>query len=332
MHRKIYALLILVGAIWGLVLFYLYFFVYYTWVVEIHANVEEYTVETFSTQSATKKNYDCPENPCVLIDMSPIEHTITLKKEGYKNIVLSHKVIPRVSERLDFVFEKQAVLNVLQEEEITLNTQQIIQQKRDEKRFYVYFDIWNTEKITFLEEGSELLISYQSNTEVFELGRTNLIPRNDIFAEYISETDDIFLKLWNESYLIKSTRNSLEKFPLKVEVNYIKKNSEKEYALVTDVGTYLYTLWDTNTEYQYLFREFALLDSWEMIGVIFSDEDQKKQNFNLEESGNLIILYNSDSKDRTILLSMRKDIQRLEKLWEDIVVTTTEGKFVLENY
>jgi len=230
MNRKLYAIFILIWAIWALILFYLYFFVYYTGALEIHTNTDEYTVELFSTQTAIKKSYDCPENPCVIADISPVDHTITLRKEGYKNNVLAHSIIPRVTERLDFALEKQATLNVFIEEESELSTDQIIQAKRDEKRFYVYFSLRDDAKITFLEGESELIVSYNSGDELFELGRSPIVSRENIFAEYIWESEDIFLKIGKSAYIVTDSLQELHKLPLKIDINYIKTSMNLEIS------------------------------------------------------------------------------------------------------
>ena len=78
MSRKIYALFILIGAIWALVLGYLYFFVYYTATLTIDANVGNYRVELFSLATAQKWKHECPEEVCVINDVSPFDYNISI--------------------------------------------------------------------------------------------------------------------------------------------------------------------------------------------------------------------------------------------------------------
>jgi len=69
------------------------------------------------------------------------------------------------------------------------------------------------------------------------------------------------------------------------------------------------------------------------IGVIYKDETQKKENYNLQdETQNLILFYNPDTKERKILYKTDLDIQKIEKQGEDIYFQTPDGRYKLENY
>jgi hypothetical protein len=48
--------------------------------------------------------------------------------------------------------------------------------------------------------------------------------------------------------------------------------------VVTEKGTFLYDASTQKAEFQYLFRDFVFWDK-ALIGVIYADEKQKKENF-----------------------------------------------------
>lgn len=333
MYRKLYALFILIWAFWALLLVYLYFFVYYTAVLEIETNVTWYEVELFSQSTALKSTHNCPENICIITDVSPLEYTMTLTKEWYQDVFKNIKVIPRKIQKFELILEKQAKLTqFIVNSAVELTPSQIIQAKRDESRFYVYFDIGPTEQITFTEVDQRLTINYSSEEEIFELIEIDVIPQDVIYAEKIGASDDIFIKLGSQSYIFSQKLRKLIKLPFEIEIMYIKPgNSKWEYFVVTDSWTFTYDISDNSSEYQYLFKDFV--NSGEsVIGIVFQDEEQKKQNFDLDQAGNLIIQYSQDNKERKILYGTTDNIDRIEKFWEKIIITSGNSQFELENF
>lgn len=113
MNARLYALLLLVGTLGLIVLAYLYFFVFYTAVVVINSNVSEYTVEFFNPATAQKREEFCKEALCEILDVSPLEYTITFSKEDYETQTLSTKIQARKKQDFLVEFEKKARLEPL---------------------------------------------------------------------------------------------------------------------------------------------------------------------------------------------------------------------------
>jgi len=332
MHRKLYALLILIWVIGAFVLVYLYFFVYYTATLQIEANVSDYSVELFSESTALKKTHVCDEVSCMIPNVSPFEYTMTLKKQWYKNTISLIKIIPRETQSFEVYLEKHAKLTPVQIEPTEPTIEQIIQAKRDEKRFYIYFDIWVNEKITFSEEWWQLIVRYNSDREIFDIAKTEIVAKWDIYSEYITDSRDIFMKIWEDFYIFSDATKQIIKLPFEIGVRYIKLWKNKgEYLIVTDKWSFLSTLWGSTPEYQYLFKDFIYLRN-EIIGIIEQDEVQKKQNFDLTDSGNLIVQYSQDDKTRKILLSTTDSINRIEKIGEKVLVIVGDIQYELENF
>lgn len=333
MTRKLYALFILIWAIWALVLVYLYFFVYYTANLEIQANVSGYKVKLFSESTAFTSEYECSDNLCYINDVAPFEYTMTLKKTGYKDLVKSIKVLPRKIQQFDVELEKQAKLTLLGDTSGPQKTsQELIQAKRDEKRFYVYFELNSNDKLTFSEVNERLTVRYNSQDEIFDIAEIDIIPKDDFYAEYIWIDGDIFIGAGNTAYIFTKASNTLHTLPFTIAVDYIKPwNNVNEYLVVTDTGVFLYNIVSKTSVYQYLFKDFVYFGS-DLIGIIQKDEKEKRENFNLTESGNLIVKYSQDTKERKVLLSTPKNISRIEYIEDTVVLTIGDSEYQLENF
>lgn len=173
----------------------MYFFVYYTGSLQLELSDAPYEVELFAPSTAMKSTHTCPDTTCVIPGLSPFEYTMTVKKEGFKSSTSSIKILPRKLQLFSIELEKQAKLVALETQSTELTNAQIIQAKRDEKRFYTYFNLSGENKLTITEEENELIVNYQDEENIFELLKTAIVPKEQIHAEYISDSGDIFLRM-----------------------------------------------------------------------------------------------------------------------------------------
>ena len=333
MSRKLYALFILIGAVAALVLFYLYFFVYYTSTLTIESNVPEYRVELFSKSTAQKWEYDCPEEVCVLKDVSPFEYNVSIFKENYKTELMNIKVAPRRKESLFIELEKQAELAILEKLVVEETAAQKIKRLREKNSYYASFGIWEDEQITFTDiSENQLAMQYRSWDIEREIYKFQKVRADDIYAEYISDTDKIFLNMAGKYYILYAKLGSIHELPYELQVHYVKpSNKASEYIIVTENGSFLYDISSWDSRYQYLFHDFVYHED-ALIGVIGEDETQKKSNFNISQRGNLIVRYTEDNKQRKVLLNSTPEIDRIEKIWEKIIFTSGDNEYELQNF
>jgi hypothetical protein len=128
------------------------------------------------------------------------------------------------------------------------------------------------------------------------------------------------------------TQQSLIKLPYEIEVYYIKAGRKLwEYIVITEKWAFLYSSWDKTSEYQYLFRDYLYAGN-DFIWIIYKDEIQKKENFNLTQEWNLIIRYNSQTKTRKIIYSTQENIDSIKWQAESIILTAWEDIFELKNF
>lgn len=332
MKRKLYALFILIGALWVFVLGYLYFFVYYTGILTINANVEEYRVELFSPGTAQKWIHECSDRICEIYDVAPFDYNISIIKPEYEIKMISLNVRPRGKETLVLQLEKQVRLDSVETEKIPETAKETIQRIRDEKLYYAKFDLDTSRTIRLKEQESELLLQYVVNDQVRDISRFQQIASEKIDVHGIYSSDNVYLRVGEDNYIFDTDYLRIYKIPEIRNLWYIKFDPQNwKYILVTDNGSFLYSLWDTNLEYQYLFRDYVSMDEF-IIWVVFADEKQKKKNFNIQEKGNIIVKYVQNDKTRKVIYTTNKNIEEIYQANNIIYINSGESIFELKNF
>lgn len=333
MNPRLYALLILIGTIGFFVLLYLYFFVYYTATVVIDANVGGYKVDFFAPSTAQKRSVDCPEPRCEIAEVSPFEYNITFSKPEYKNSALSVKIEPRKKQEFVIELEKQAKLEALiQEAQIQETSKQKIQRLREDNLYLASFKLDENRKATFSQKGERMVFELRGTGSVQKIADFARTWGEAIHAEYISDTQKVFLKISQTAYIFDSDVWVLHSLPFEIEVRYIKPTKKlSQFLVVTEKWTFLYDTATKKSEFQYVFRDFVF---WQQaqIGVIYDDETQKKENFNLTQKGNIVIYYTQAERDRKVLLVTDLDIDRIEIQGEKVIVSAWSEQFELQNF
>lgn len=333
MSRKIYALLVLIGSIWFLVLVYLYFFVYYTATIVIQTNVEDYRVELFSKSTAQNWEYDCPESECLISDVSPFEYNIFIRKEEYKDEVINTKISPRKKQSFVVELTKETKLSLVESELVQETVQEKIQRLRNQDKYFASFEVGPESQVNFLQADSQLEMLYVRQGNERTIRKFPLVSEESIFVQYIGDAgEDIFVQVWWTYYIFSLQSGKIHPLPYTIPVSYIKPgNNTTEYLVVTDRWTFVYNISTQSSVFQYLFRDFIYYEDT-LIGVIYKDEAQKKENFNLEEKWNLIIQYSQESKERKVLLDTNLEIDRIERKWDAVIFSVWEKWYELSNF
>lgn len=310
----------------------MYFFVYYTSVVVFDANVRGYKVEFFSTSTAQKWSYECPEELCELPDISPFDYKISLSKSGYEPQVVQTKIFPRKKQEFIINFEKKAQLKEVSVEETSETIEQKIARISTQNDYYEVFDIWNGEKILFLERWDTLEMLHERNSVQEMIRNFSKVSKEDIDIQRVYAADDIFLRVWDRKFLFYSQTKKISELSFGLEIDYIKTSPiDYVYLVVTSKGTFVYNIRENTSNFSYLFKDYVFLGE-EIIGIIYEDEQQKKENFNFEKSWNLVIKYSPETKERKIIYTSFETIEKIYQQ-EEGVFLEIEGKiFQLENY
>ncbi len=332
MTRKLYALLILIGTLWALILVYLYFFVYYTATLTVNANVSDYRVVLFASSTAQKWVHECPESECVIANVSPFDYNISIIKQGYETKIISAKIWARGRESLVLELEKKVFLDAFIDESLEETAQQKIQRLRDEKSSYARFSLGTQRSISFTENDNELLLEYIVEGKTYPIQNFQRVKQDDISVSSIPSSEDVFISLWENNFILLTWEGKVHPLSFKIPINYIKAGQKQwSYQIVTNKGTFLYNISSWNSEFQYLFRDFVSFGN-DIIWIIYDDEDQKKQNFNFTEKWNLIIKFSQKDKTRKLLKTTNLDIDKIE--WRDnkIILSVWDSEYELKNF
>jgi len=294
--------------------------------------VSGYTAQLFSKSLAQKVVHDCPENQCIITEVSPLDYNITFSKDWYVSQVIPTDIKPRSNQEILVNFEKKTVLINAQLEELTETPKERIQRIREQSQYYANFNLGEGRSILFSQKDIQLSLAYRQDSEIYQISDFPLVSKDEISVDTISGSSDIYIALWDAHYIFHARDRSVTKLPYQFDIEYIKSwRQASEYLVVSDKGVFVYNTTTNTSQYEYQFSDFLYLESY-LIGVIFEDEEQKKKNFNLEKPGNLIIRYSQKDKSRKIIYSTKENIKRLEWQWEKILITTNEWVYELQNY
>jgi len=297
LSRKLFALFVLIWALGFFVLIYLYFFVYYTATLVIVANEENYSWELVSIKNAQNRKFSCVQRECIIEDIPPFDYRLTLSKDDFKSISQSINLSARATERIEVLFERQARLTL--------------------------------ETVVLPESSSDIL------SEIV-LPLPEGFSRDNIRYESIVWTQgEIFISAENMSFIYDSIWGNLTELPYRIPVIYIKAWTTRwSYQVVTEVGTFLYSRQSGESIFQYLFFDYVALSEEQVIWVIRPDEIEKRQNFSLPESREtLIVLYNSRTRERRVLLSNPQSVTRIfSEEGEVYFITAEDIRYKLENF
>ena len=142
---------------------------YYTAILHIQANEDEYSVTFFSKSTAQKRVEQCSEAVCDITDVSPFEYTMTFSKEGYESIAITSKIIPRKKQDFIINFEKKAILEEVLDFTANETAQQKIQRLREENRYIASFALDENTKISFQENGEKMQMLLRTTDSTKEI-------------------------------------------------------------------------------------------------------------------------------------------------------------------
>lgn len=337
LSRKLFALFVLVWAIWFFVLIYLYFFVFYTATLVIESKVWDYEVELFSLSSAQKIQVSCPDTVCEIKDIPPFEYNITFKKRDYETLNISQKIIPRKKQTLSIELQKQAKIELIEREvKAEESRENRIVRLREENNSLLRFELSDVSRILFQESSNwELQMTYIESWREQNIGNFEPTPLEWIFATYIEGSKNIFLQLWVKKYIFDTQIWKLHILPYEAKISYIKTTPKNtRYHIVTEVWSFYYDILSRKSEFQYIFFDFITLKNQKTVWVIYPGDTERKNNYWFSDGKeSLIVLFDLETKNRKILLSTPLKIQKILLENEEVyIVTDDEKKYKVENY
>lgn len=321
---------------WGIYGLYYYFFVLNKWNLTLHANVDNYKVEMYAEEIKTSFSSDCKQKTCELIELAPFSYTVTISKEWYKPYTQDITVKTKQTLEMDFTLEKQ-----LQVTKIMSNVSESSQEKLDKfreinqlQKSYKFFNLKNLGYFYFTDNNDNTLsLLHKTDEKENKIYSFAKVWKNKIDISEVFQTENEVGIMYDTSvYIYQIDSGNIIEIFFPQELSYIKKTLTW-YQLINKKWSFLYDINSKQVEYFYTFKDFIDYDADHYFGIIFKDEKEKKQNYNLaNDDDNLIVKYNFKTKNIKVLETISENISKIVQENGQIYFYNESGdKFLVNN-
>ncbi len=326
---SLFILGLLIGALW---FWYYYFFVLNKWSLILEGNIWEYRVELFNQELKTTFATECQDARCELIDLAPFQYQMRIIKEDYEWITQNIQIEKKTQKVISFELKKEIL--IIPTASSSINSQQRIaqiQQNNFLKQQYKFFDLWEKWFFYIEKNPDETLTLIDLNTKTSWYSFEQ-IPPKDISLFEVAWDESVVLSIEKKYVLIDYFSGNVEVLEFAQDLNYVKKDGNI-FSFVNEKWVFLYDITKKTFQYFYLFKDFIYLDENHYVGIVFSDESQKKQNLNLQDiSGNILLKYNHKTQQKEVIHTTQMNISKILHLkWEVFLVDTSNNFFKIEN-
>lgn len=236
MNNRLFALLILLwfgGAIYA---FYLYFYVYYKWDLEISSHTANYQVVLYSDTVKRSFTQNCIIEKCLFTWLPPVEYNLTATASGYVDIITTVKIPKNDFVHINLNFEREIILKPLPTFTPALSPEQKVEAFTSKKLYKLVDNEAGVYYIT--KDDSEITLASESwNIGIFEFNWT----KRDITIESVRWTHKvIWIKIWEKNYLYNLKYKNLSEIWVE-QIDYIKKSWEYDFLIISTDALYTYT-------------------------------------------------------------------------------------------
>jgi hypothetical protein len=99
---------------------------------------------------------------------------------------------------------------------------QKIERLREENLYYARFRIDDYVLLNFEQDDDQMLLQYRTSEDIRDLGSFKLVAKDDIIIDTIPGTENIFLSLASDYYILDTQSFTLKKLPFNLSIEYIK--------------------------------------------------------------------------------------------------------------
>lgn len=324
MHNKLISLFILIAIFWWIYYFFYYFFILNKWGLTITSNVSDYQVSMYTDKLKTSFSTECKKKKCELIDLAPFEYEISIKKEGYKEYKKTLTIEKKSTLPLEIYLEKQiSIKQIIPTSENSLQSDLPKSQQLEKfreisflQKSYKFIELDTLGHFYFLvnEDGTLSLFNKKDSIDT-KLYSFNKIERAKLDIQKVYQSNNLILiTYWDEKNIYNLESGTIQKIFFPQTVNYVKKYWNT-FSFVNDKWTFIYDSKSNKIEYFYTFKDFINYDENNYFWVIYKDEIEKKNNYNLQEykDTNLIVKYNFNTKNIKVLETTSQNIYKIVK-------------------
>jgi len=348
MKNKIISFFIFAIILWVLWFWFVYYFVFNKANITIISNTFPYEVNLTNKKLNITFKTICEQKECKLIEIAPLEYEINIIKEHYKTYKKDIKISPKQKFELKINLEKEFYIEKIENNNII---------KKDDKKE----EVIDEEKTKLIQDKINAIKNKKINNIIqtykidekwdFYIKKSLTEDKVDLFYQdekiytflysdlsnfkiqnIYNENDYIYLKIKNENFIYNLSSWELNSFFFPQDIKYIKKQWQKIF-IVNKKWTFIYDLDNNKAEYFYLFKDFVIIDDNSYLGVIYSDEKDKKSNYNIKNENDLIVKYNFKTKDIKILQESKIKIDKIiSKDWKYYFYDNDNNIYEINNY
>ena len=336
MSNRILWILIIIGFIGAIVLFYLYFFVYYTSTLTVTSNISPFSFSLASTKLPQRIEYTCEKSPCTYTDISPFVYEIQGFATWYTSEIQNFSLPSSSSYTVDIQFEKK--IELMEVPEVNswsweVSTSEKVSIVKLKKSSYTFFDIPTLGYFSFEAKKESMDLFYQAdiNSPKKLIGNFDLVNATDIrLIPFLWSKTKILLSLEPKTnYSIDIDTKEIISFNLDPEAQSVKQGeSDSEYIVSTKLGAYIYDTRKDIPEYFSQFHDFVYSPDKKLIlGYVSSHDETRLANLWFEwEFKNSIVSFDRESLERKIVLSLDNELKHIYASGSQIFVEDIEGK------
>jgi len=337
MYTKLLSLLTLIFIFWGMYGFYYYFFIINKGNLTIHSNTWEYDISLYNEKLHTSFTSKCIHTKCELIDIAPFDYTITITKDGYKNYSQKIKIETKKTLSLEIYLEKQIRITPTEEAmQKQMENQDKLEKFREIsslQKSYKFFNLDDFWYFYFIDNNDNTLsLFHKKNNIETKIYSFPKIPSHLINIQNIFQIDNTFIIVYgDDAYIYTMNSGNIIKIFFPQEISYVKA-FWKNYQFVNEKWSFIYNTQTKKIEYFYTFKDFIVFDKENYFWIIYSEEEEKKKNYNLQNyPKHLIVKYNFQTKQIKVLESLSDTIVKIVNENGNIYFYNDWGKKFLVN-
>lgn len=329
MKNRLYWFLMLLVAFWGFYWIYYYYQVLNKWSINLLWNVDNYKVTLYSKALKINFHTTCYKNSCNLVDISPIDYDIIIKKDWYDDYNLSFTLKNKEQKLINFYLNK------------TIKLQKILSNKDVDNiindgdffwKYYKYFPIeWNL--YFFNESDLDNLDLYQKKgNKITKLYNFLKIEKEKIYIDKVYWNNDyLYIKYDNVDYIYDLKKFKIFNFKKSYDINYVKYDNQK-FIFVLKNWLFTTDLELNNINNIWLFKDFIYLENNKLLFFINWDDVDNLKKYKVD-SYLAILEYDLNSKKTKIVYN--KSFDNVKKIYKEngkIILNTSNNQYELLNF
>ncbi len=253
----------------------------------------------------------------------------------------NYKYIPEKQKRIEDQLKKQEQrkievekaknelkLTKLDIKTVELTNEQKIEQLKEDKSNYKTFNLKNASKVYFKEVDNKLDL-YVDRVKIWNFDL--------VYPEFLKVTEvhwslnDLYIEVGKNKFYYNVLSSVISWIDLNIDIKYIKKLTPDLLIFVTDKWSFTYSNVEKKLEYFTYFNDFVYYnDSY--IWLVKKDESRVLNNLWFDADSDLIVLYNSNTKDKKILYKPDIDVQKIYMQNDKLYLSDKDWKiYELEN-